>query len=97
MRSSPNPKANPVYSSGSMPTATKTFGSTMPQPPSSIQPVFEQTRQPAPSQNTQLIANSADGSVNGKNDGMRRDFSCLPKYALVNASSVPARSPNVMP
>ena len=68
-----------MYSSGSMPTARNTFGSTMPQPPSSIHPVFEQTRQPAPSQNTQLIANSADGSVNGKKLGSRRDVTFLPK------------------
>src|SRR4051794_30196328 len=97
MRSSPKPNANPEYSSGSIPTLRKTFGSTIPQPPSSIHPVLEQTRQPAPSQKTQVIENSADGSVNGKNDGSRREFSFFPKYALVNASSVPARSPNVMP
>ena len=88
-------RAQAMYSSGRR--TAQTFGSTMPQPPSSIHPVFEQTRQPAPSQNTHVIANSADGSVNGKKDGMRRDFSFLRKYALVNASSVPARSPNVMP
>ena len=35
----PKPNAKPVYASGSMPTAVNTFGSTMPAPPSSIQPV----------------------------------------------------------
>ena len=34
----------PCHSSGSMPTASNTFGSTIPQPPSSIQPVREHTR-----------------------------------------------------
>ena len=48
------------------PTASNTAGSTMPQPPSSIHPVCEQVRQPAPSQMVQVISNSADGSVNGK-------------------------------
>ena len=36
------------------------------QPPSSIHPVWEHTRQPSPWQNTQLTASSADGSVYGK-------------------------------
>ena len=44
----------------------------MPQPPSSIHPICEQTRQPAPSQKMQLIASSADGSVNGKKSGRKR-------------------------
>lgn len=34
IRSMPNPKANPLYFSGSTPQATSTFGLTMPQPPS---------------------------------------------------------------
>jgi len=38
----------------------------MPQPPSSIQPVPEQVRQPAPRQIVQVISNSAEGSVKGK-------------------------------
>ena len=42
----PKPNAKPVYSSGSMPTASNTFGSTMPQPPSSTHPVREHTVQP---------------------------------------------------
>ena len=37
IRSMPKPNAQPLYSSGSMPTALNTFGWTMPQPPSSIQ------------------------------------------------------------
>ncbi len=62
----PNPNANPDHSSGSMPTFSNTFGCTMPQPPSSIQPVFEHVRQPLPSQIEHVISNSAEGSVNGK-------------------------------
>ena len=49
-RSMPKPKAKPDHSSGSMPTAANTAGSTMPQPPSSIQPVCEQVRHPSPRQ-----------------------------------------------
>ncbi len=49
-----------------MPTAAKTAGSTMPHPPSSIHPVCEQVRQPAPRQMVQVTSNSADGSVKGK-------------------------------
>lgn len=45
IRSMPNPKANPLYFSGSTPQATSTRGLTMPQPPSSIQPSEEQVRQ----------------------------------------------------
>ena len=51
---------------GSIPTAAKTAGSTMPHPPSSIQPVCEQVRHPSPRQMVQVISNSADGSVKGK-------------------------------
>src|SRR5437588_159793 len=46
MRSSPNPNAKPEYSSGSMSTASSTLGSTMPHPPSWIQPVREHTLHP---------------------------------------------------
>jgi hypothetical protein len=42
------------------------LGCTMPQPPSSIQPVRLQVAHPLPLQKMQLISNSADGSVNGK-------------------------------
>ena len=59
-RSIPNPKAKPDQTSASIPTAAKTAGSTMPQPPSSIQPVYEQVRQPSPRQTVQVISNSAE-------------------------------------
>ena len=44
-----------------------------------------------------MMSNSADGSVNGKYAGRRRDAKSPPKNALVNASIVPARWANVMP
>ena len=62
----PNPKAKPDHTSESIPTAAKTAGSTMPHPPSSTQPMFEQVRHPAPRQMAHVISNSAEGSVNGK-------------------------------
>ena len=46
--------------------AVSTRGSTIPAPKISIQPELEQTPQPFPSQNGQVISTSADGSVNGK-------------------------------
>ena len=46
--------------------AANTLGWTIPQPPSSIQPVLEHVRQPLPLQIVQVTSNSADGSVNGK-------------------------------
>ena len=73
-RSMPKPKAKPDHSSGSSPRRANTLGCTMPQPPSSSQPVWPQVRQPAPSQKMQLMSYSADGSVNGKYDGRRREW-----------------------
>ena len=49
-----------------MPLMESTFGSTMPQPKISIQPVPLHMRQPAPWQMPQLTSASAEGSVNGK-------------------------------
>ena len=40
----PKPNAKPDHSSGSMPHTDSTLGCTMPQPPSSIQPVSEHVR-----------------------------------------------------
>src|ERR1700730_14755491 len=93
----PKPKAKPEYSSGSMPTALNTLGSTIPQPPSSIQPDPEQVRHPLPSQIGQVTSNSADGSGKGKNDGRSRECMPGPKKVVVKASMVPARSPKVIP
>ena len=63
------PKANPVYFSASMPQLRKTFGSTMPQPRISSQPVFLQKRQPLPWQTPHDTSTSQEGSVNGKKCG----------------------------
>ena len=49
-----------------MPLMESTFGSTMPQPKISIQPVPLHMRQPSPWQMPQLTSASAEGSVNGK-------------------------------
>jgi hypothetical protein len=43
-----------------------TAGSTIPDPPISIQPENLQTRQPEPSQAKHETSGSIDGSVNGK-------------------------------
>ena len=48
MRSTPSPKANPVYASGSYPTKRKTSGSIIPDPRISSHPLFLQTGQPCP-------------------------------------------------
>ena len=57
----------------------------MPQPEISSQPVCLQMRQPAPSQNTQLMSTSADGSVNGKYDGRSRILRSRSKKASQEA------------
>src|SRR5512138_1077766 len=66
IRSIPSPKANPENSRASIPTARKTWGCTIPDPPNSIQPEFLQIRHPVPLHLKQLKSNSALGSVNGK-------------------------------
>ncbi len=83
---------------GRCPRRESTFGSTMPQPPSSIHPVREHTRQPSPPQKMQLTASSADGSVKGKKSGRKRvRIVSSPNSARTNVSMVPNRSPSVMP
>ena len=66
VRSIPIPKAKPVYSSGSQPTNSYRYGSTIPEPPISIQPEPLQVRQPVPPQIGHDTSGSIDGSVNGK-------------------------------
>src|SRR2546427_3335183 len=61
-----SPQANPVHSSGSMPTFSNTAGSTTPAPPISNQPVYLQKAQPSPPHRKQVTSNSTEGSVNGK-------------------------------
>ena len=96
-RSSPQPKANPVHSSGSMPTFSNTRGSTIPAPPISIQPECLQVRQPSPSQIPQETSGSIDGSVNGKKCVRKRTRRSSPKIARITCSSVPLRSASVRP
>ena len=62
----PQPKANPDHTSGSSPTFSNTRGSTIPEPPISIQPEYLHVRQPSPSQIPHETSGSIDGSVNGK-------------------------------
>ncbi len=69
----------------------------MPQPPISSQPLPEQIRHPRPSQNTQLKANSALGSVKGKKSGRKRMWQSGPNSSRASTSSVPRRSAKVMP
>ena len=56
---------------------TVNFGSTMPAPRISSQPVFLQTLHPFPLQMTQAMSTSALGSVNGKKLGRRPDAGSL--------------------
>ena len=65
----PMPNANPEYLFESIPLASSTLGSTMPQPMISSQPVPLQTLQPLPPQRLHDTSTSADGSVKGKYGG----------------------------
>src|ERR1700759_1954311 len=76
IRSIPIPKAKPVYFLLSMPQFSKTFGSTIPQPKISTQPLYLHMLQPEPLQMVHDTSISADGSVNGKYDGRKR--TCVP-------------------
>ena len=73
VRRVPRPKGRPRYPSVSIPTAVKTRGLTMPQPPHSIHPSLPQVRQAreaspteAPRHTKYSRSTSALGSVNGK-------------------------------
>ena len=66
IRSSPRPKAKPLYSSGEMPHISSTEGLTMPAPRISTQPVPLHTLQPLPPHIAQVTSTSTEGSVNGK-------------------------------
>ena len=52
--------------SGRAPANPNSFGSTIPAPPTSIQPECRQTGQPAPSHTWQDTYASIEGSVKGK-------------------------------
>ena len=68
----------------------------MPEPRISSQPPCLQSRQPAPRQRKHSTSTSAEGSVNGKNEGRKRILDCGPNISRANSSSVPLRSPIVM-
>src|SRR5277367_4991032 len=76
--SMPMPNAKPVNFLLSIPQFSKTLGSTMPQPKISTQPVYLHILQPAPLQIVQDISISADGSVKGKYDGLKRTWKSWP-------------------
>ena len=65
---------DPEYSLGSIPQFLSTCGFTTPEPNISIQPVPLQILQPLPPQLEQVRSTSTLGSVNGKNDGLKRAF-----------------------
>ena len=69
----------------------------MPAPPISIQPVPLHVRQPLPPQVPCVKSISADGSVNGKNDGRRRTPISSPKKRRAKCKSTPFRSAKVTP
>src|SRR5262249_21003665 len=96
-RSRPQPNAKPLHSSGSTPTFSKTRGSTMPAPPSSIQPLNLHVRQPTPPQTPQDTSGSIDGSVNGKKCVRNRTRRSSPKSTRITWRSVPLRSESVIP
>ena len=79
MRSTPMPKAKPVYFSGSMPLAMRMLGSHMPQPRISTQPVCLQMLQPLPPQMLHEMSISAEVSVKGKYEGRKRTLVPSPK------------------
>src|SRR3712207_9328440 len=64
----------------------------MPLPSTSSQPVLLHTRHPLPPHEVHEMSTSADGSVNGKNEGRKRVRVSEPKKAFTNASSVPLSS-----
>src|SRR5205085_11409333 len=91
-RSTPMPKAQPVTSSGSYPTLRSTFGCTIPEPRISSHPSCLQKRQPSPPHLKHSTSASADGSVNGKNEGRKRSRDLGPNICRANSSSVALRS-----
>ena len=64
----------------------------MPEPRISSQPPCLQSRQPSPWQTKHSTSTSAEGSVNGKNEGRKRIRERGPNISRANSSSVPLRS-----
>src|SRR5690606_34292816 len=96
-RSTPNPKANPIFSSLSKPTCRITLGCTIPHPSTSNHPVSLQTRHPFPLHITQAISISAEGSVKGKKDGRNlTDKLSFSKKFLMNSTNTPFKDEKLM-
>ena len=83
-----------MYTFESMPFASSTAGSTMPQPKISTQPVCLQKPQPSPPQMLHEMSISAEGSVKGKYEGRRRIFVSAPNISRAKASNTCFRSVN---
>src|SRR5690606_7630099 len=92
IRSIPIPKANPLYFLLSMPQFSNTLGSTIPHPKISTQPLPLHKVQPAPLQMEQEISISADGSVNGKYEGLKRTLVPSPYSSCTKKNRVCFRS-----
>src|SRR5471030_2734180 len=72
-------------------TPRNTLGCTIPEPPSSIQPVPLHVWQPVPPQPGHDTSTSALGSVNGKNDGRKRTSCSGPNSARIIPVNMPLR------
>ena len=95
--STPMPKAKPEYFLLSMPEASSTFGSTMPQPIISSHPVPLHILHPLPLHILQFTSTSALGSVNGKYEGLILIFASAPNISLANRSMACFMSANDTP
>src|SRR5207245_11003452 len=96
IRSGPMPQAKPVYRSLSTPQFSRTAGCTIPEPRISIQPVCLHVGQPVPPQLWHCTSISAEGSVEGKNDGRNRTrVSALKKRREEGAGVGPPSTPLV--
>src|SRR5207302_5773080 len=97
MRAGPMPQANPEYRSLETPQFSSTAGCTMPEPRISIQPVCLQVAHPAPLQIWHCTSISADGSVNGKNDGRNRTRVSAVKKRRAKVARVALKSTKLSP
>ena len=91
------PQAKPVYFSLSTLQFSSTAGWTMPEPRISIQPVCLHAAHPEPPQIWHCTSISADGSVNGKNDGRNRTFVVGEKMRRAKVARVALKSTNEIP
>src|SRR5947199_10248293 len=80
-----------------MPQFSSTAGCTMPEPRISIQPVCLHVAHPTPLQIWHCTSISADGSVNGKNDGRNRTRVSGVKNLRANVAKVALKSTKLIP